>query len=120
MALIGDGHRKSFNMVEDIHKITSRMEQKVNLRVMGKEGETLSRMYDEQRESLISPLPTRCYKVAISIGTYDLKDNSLITLKEASMRKVHVMSSGVRALSTTACMFARLLNTDQCRNSPWS
>ena len=33
MALIGDGHWKSFNMVEDIHKITSRMEHKVNLRV---------------------------------------------------------------------------------------
>ena len=88
MALIGDGHWKSFNMVEDIHKITGRMEHKVNFRVMGKEGETLSRMYDEQRECLISPLPTRCYKVAISIGTYDLKDNSLITLKEASMEEV--------------------------------
>ena len=88
MALIGDGHWKSFNMVEDIHKITGRMEHKVNFRVMGKEGETLSRMYDEQRECLISPLPTRCYKVAISVGTYDLKDNSLITLKEASMEEV--------------------------------
>ena len=30
---------------------------------MGKEGETLSRMYDDQRECLISALPTRCYKV---------------------------------------------------------
>ena len=88
MALIGDGHWKSFNMVEDIHKITGRMEHKVNFRVMGKEGETLSRMYDEQRECLISPLPTRCYKVAISVGTYDLKDNSLITLKEATMEEV--------------------------------
>ena len=35
----------------------------VNFRVMGKEGETLSRMYDDQRECLISALPTRCYKV---------------------------------------------------------
>merc|ERR1719369_374575 len=88
MALIGDGHWKSFNIVEDIHNIVSRMETKVNLRVMGKEGETLSRMYDEQRECLISALPTRCYKVGISVGTYDLKDNSLITLKEASMEEV--------------------------------
>ena len=62
-----------------------------------------SRMYDETRESLICALPTRCYKVsyhhksvppagpvqvAISVGTYDLKDNSLITLKEASMEEV--------------------------------
>merc|ERR1719483_1123798 len=88
MALIGDGHWKSFNIVEDIHNIVTRMEKKVNLRVMGKEGETLSRMYDEQRECLISALPTRCYKVGISVGTYDLKDNSLITLKEASMEEV--------------------------------
>merc|ERR1719369_3904 len=88
MALIGDGHWKSFNIVDDIHNIVTRMEKKVNLRVMGKEGETLSRMYDEQRECLISALPTRCYKVGISIGTYDLKDNSLITLKEASMEEV--------------------------------
>ena len=88
MALIGDGHWKSFNIVEDIQNIVSRMERKVNLRVMGREGETLSRMYDETRESLICALPTRCYKVAISVGTYDLKDNSLITLKEASMEEV--------------------------------
>lgn len=88
MALIGDGHWKSFNIVEDIHNIVTRMEKKVNLRVMGKEGETLSRMYDDQRECLISALPTRCYKVGISVGTYDLKDNSLITLKEASMEEV--------------------------------
>merc|ERR1719445_36751 len=88
MALIGDGHWKSFNIVDDIHNIVTRMEKKVNLRVMGKEGETLSRMYDEQRECLISALPTRCYKVGISVGTYDLKDNSLITLKEASMEEV--------------------------------
>ena len=27
-------------------------------------------------------------QVAISVGTYDLKDNSLITLKEASMEEV--------------------------------
>ena len=45
-------------------------------------------MYDEQREQLICALPTRCYKVGISVGTYDLKDNSLITLKEASMEEV--------------------------------
>ena len=38
-------------------------------------------MYDDQRDSLISALPTRCYKVAISVGTFDLRDNSLITLK---------------------------------------
>merc|ERR1712013_233962 len=88
MALIGDGHWKSFNIVEDIQNIVSRMERKVNLRVMGREGETLSRMYDETRESLICALPTKCYKVAISVGTYDLKDNSLITLKEASMEEV--------------------------------
>merc|ERR1719232_2520034 len=88
MALIGDGHWKSFHMVEDIHNIVSRMEAKVNFRVMGKDGETLSRMYDDQRESLISPLPVRCSKVGISVGTYDLKDNSLITLKEASMEEV--------------------------------
>ena len=50
-------------MVEDIHNIVSRMEAKVNFRVMGKDGETLSRMYDDQRESLISPLPVRCSKV---------------------------------------------------------
>jgi hypothetical protein len=69
---------------------------------MGREGETLSRMYDETRESLICALPTRCFKVvkcrqihkyentqvAISVGTYDLKDNSLIRLKEASMEEV--------------------------------
>merc|ERR1711915_597696 len=78
----------SFNIVDDIHNIVTRMEKKVNLRVMGKEGETLSRMYDEQRECLISALPTRCFKVGISVGTYDLKDNSLITLKEASMEEV--------------------------------
>ena len=49
----GDGHWKSFHMVEDIH-----LEAKVNFRVMGKDEETLSRMYDNQRENLISPLPT--------------------------------------------------------------
>ena len=59
----GDGHWKSFHMVEDILNIVSRMEAKVNFRVMGKDGETLSRMYDDQRENLISPLPTRCSKV---------------------------------------------------------
>ena len=42
------------------------MERKVNFRVMGREGETLSRMYDETRESLICALPTRCYKVSCS------------------------------------------------------
>merc|ERR1740123_626274 len=88
MALIGDGHWKSFNIVEDIQNIVSRMDRKVNLRVMGREGETLSRMYDETRESLICALPSKCFKVAISVGTYDLKDNSLITLKEASMEEV--------------------------------
>ena len=56
--------------------------------MMGREGETLSRMYDETRESLICALPSKCFKVAISVGTYDLKDNSLITLKEASMEEV--------------------------------
>ena len=51
-------------MVEDILNIVSRMEAKVNLfRVMGKDGETLFWMYDDQRENLISPLPTRCSKV---------------------------------------------------------
>ena len=39
------------------------MEAKVNFRVMGKDGETLSRMNDNQRENLISPLPTQCSKV---------------------------------------------------------
>ena len=43
---------------------------------------------DETRESLICALPSKCFKVAISVGTYDLKDNSLITLKEASMEEV--------------------------------
>jgi len=88
MALIGDGHWKSFNVVEDIKNIVDRMERKVNLRVMGREGETLSRMYDEQRDNLISSLPGRCFKVGISVGTNDLKDNSLITLNEASMEEV--------------------------------
>ena len=46
------------HMVEDIH-----LEAKVNFRVMGKDGETLFLMYDDQRENLISPLPTRCSKV---------------------------------------------------------
>ena len=45
-------------MVEDIH-----LEAKVNFLVMGKDGETLFWMYDDQRENLISPLPTRCSKV---------------------------------------------------------
>ena len=45
-------------MVEDIH-----LEAKVNFRVMGKDGEALFWMYDDQRENLISPLPTRCSKV---------------------------------------------------------
>ena len=54
----GDGHWKSFHMVEDIH-----LEAKVNFRVMGKDGEALFWMYDDQRENLISPLPTRCSKV---------------------------------------------------------
>ena len=31
---------------------------------------------------------SRCHQVGISVGTYDLKDNSLITLKEASMEEV--------------------------------
>ena len=86
-------------MVEDIHNMVSRMESKVNFRVMGKEGETLSRMYDDQRDSLISALPTRCYKVAISVGTFDLKDNSLITLKvrrldEEQGQALHVIVLG--------------------------
>ena len=38
MALIGDGHWKSFHMVEDIKNMVNRMESKVNFRVMGKEG----------------------------------------------------------------------------------
>ena len=51
----------------------------VNFRVMGKEGETLSRMYDDQRECLISALPTRCYKVGERGIQFDVRLLSFYT-----------------------------------------
>ena len=52
---------------------------------MGKEGETLSRMYDDQRECLISALPTRCYKVR-NMGKRDNQfDVRLLTMDYGNM-----------------------------------
>jgi len=88
MALIGDCHWKSLTSVDDIKNIIQRMEKKVNFKVMCTENEVLASMYDEERDSLLVSLPKTCYKVGISIGTYELSDPGLITLKDAPMDEV--------------------------------
>jgi len=88
MALIGDSHWKSFTSVDDIKNIIQRMEKKVNFKVMCVENEILASMYDDERDSLLVNLPKTCYKVGISIGTYELSDPGLITLKDAPMDEV--------------------------------
>jgi len=88
MTLIGDGHWKSLVTVDDIKNIVDRMGKKVNFRVMCNENETLASMYEEERDSLMVALPKTCYKVGISIGSNELNDPSLITLKDAPMDEV--------------------------------
>ena len=51
--------------------------------------EVISRLYDEKRDKLLFALPQKVYRVAISVGTYDLMtDKQLLTLKEASLEEV--------------------------------
>jgi len=88
MALIGDCHWKSLTSVDDIKNMIQRMEKKVNFKVMCTENEILASMYDDERDSLLVNLPKTCYKVGISIGTYELSDPGLITLKDAPMDEV--------------------------------
>ena len=59
LALIGDVHWNAFNNVGDVKDIVKRMEKKVNLKVIGKEGETLSRMYDEHTDTMFATLPEK-------------------------------------------------------------
>jgi hypothetical protein len=51
----------------------------------------ISRLYDEKRDKLLFALPPKVYRVAISVGTYDLMtDDQLLTLREASLEEVKV------------------------------
>jgi len=88
MTLIGDMHWKSLTSVDDIKSIVLRMDRKVNFKVICNDDETLATIYDGDRDTLMVPLPKPCFKVGISIGTYDLSDPGLITLKDAPMDEV--------------------------------
>jgi len=88
MTLIGDGHWKSLMMVDDIKNIVDRMTKKVNFKVMCNDSENLASMYEEERDTLMVALPKSCYKVGISIGSYELGDPSLLTLKDGPLDEV--------------------------------
>jgi len=88
MTLVGDAHWNCMYSVEDIKNIVQRMERKVNFKVICNDNETLGNLYDEERDTLCFNLPKTCYKVGISIGTYELSDPILITLKDAPMDEV--------------------------------
>jgi hypothetical protein len=114
LLLIGDDHWSSFRSVEDVGTEVIDLESKssTNFRDVSKPGETLDRLYDDSRGKLLFAVPPRISKIAISIGTRDLLDGSLCTLKEASLEEVRLKNEVVLSKKALALrdMAAYLLN----------
>ncbi len=86
MLLLGDGHWQALREAsDDLGRQMSTLEREWSLKVVSRSGETLDRMYDRQRGKVLFALPRGVEKVAISVGSKDLQDPGLLTLKDNSL-----------------------------------
>jgi len=86
--LAGDGHWQALRDIEDVNKIIGKLEKECFLRIYSKAGETVDRMWDSRRGRLLFALPPKVVKVAISAGSVELRDPTLLTLTGASLEEV--------------------------------
>ena len=94
LALVGDWHWQSLHKVPDIKLEVTRLEKSSNFRVLSGSFDTLDRLYDSPRGRLLFALPPRIQKVAFSIGTVDLSNPQLLTLKDDSLDAIRKKNAG--------------------------
>ena len=85
---IGDGLIGRLDKVPDIKEKLDKMKKALNLRMKAKEKERVCYLYDLSRKQLKVPLHNTVNRVVLSIGSQDLFDDSLLTLKQASLEEV--------------------------------
>ena len=85
---IGDGLIGRLDKVPDIKEKLDKMKKELNLRLKSKDKERVCYLYDLSRKQLKAPLHNTVSKVVLSIGSQDLFEDSLLTLKQASLEEV--------------------------------
>ena len=91
LLLVGDDHWQSLKTTEDVGAELKRMEEAekdLNFRVQARPGCLVGDLFDRDRGRMLVAVPARVAKVAISVGTKDLLDDSLSTLQKASLEEV--------------------------------
>ncbi len=86
--LLGDGLFLRLNEVEDVKAQVDKMEKHLQFRIKAKEKETIGKMYDKARDKIVFAMPPKVNKIVLSVGFNDLFDDSLATLKDASLEEV--------------------------------
>jgi len=87
--LIGDYIFNTMKEVDDIKEQMKKMESlNFSIYKKNKDKETIGRLFDRSRNQVLFALPNNVQKVIISIGRQDMFDESLLTLKKASLEEV--------------------------------
>jgi len=87
--LIGDYIFNTLKEVDDIKEQMKKMESlNFSIYKKNKDKETIGRLFDRSRNQVLFALPNNVQKVIISIGRQDMFDESLLTLKKASLEEV--------------------------------
>ena len=111
LLLTGDETWNCFQSVREVRDSLRELELKRNVQTMCRGGQTLSALYDGQRDKLLLAVPPKCTTIAIAIGRTDLlKENKLLTLRQASLDTVRRTNKGVlqTLLIPLKTMIARL------------
>ena len=86
--LLGDGLINAMLNVPDIKDKIDKMKKALQLSLRAKDRDTIGKLYDRSRDKLLFPLPNKVARVILSVGSQDLFDESLVTLKQASLEEV--------------------------------
>lgn len=74
LLLTGDELWQCFEHVPELQQQLEAWQRELGLRVLSRQEETLSRLYDPKREKLLLAVPAGAAKVALSVGAEDLCD----------------------------------------------
>eukprot|EP00096_Caligus_rogercresseyi_P002279 TRINITY_DN14363_c0_g1_i1.p1 TRINITY_DN14363_c0_g1~~TRINITY_DN14363_c0_g1_i1.p1 ORF type:complete len:361 (+),score=68.95 TRINITY_DN14363_c0_g1_i1:165-1085(+) len=110
MTLMGDELWKSFSHHKEIEsKIKKHMP---SMRICSVEGQSLFGLYDEKRNQVVVPLPAESRTFVLSVGSRDLRENSLINLKKGSLESVrkHNLPILLKKASTLKSLIQKLLS----------
>lgn len=86
--LLGDGIISMLLKVPEIKEKIDKMKKTLHMSVRAKDKATIASLYDRSRDKLLFPLPSKVSKVILMIGSQDLFDDSLTTLRQASLEEV--------------------------------